>query len=204
LIADDHVPTREEVRRTLVADDRFEVSAVVGNAAAAVKEAIRTKPHLCLLDIRMPGSGIAATWEITARLPEAKVVMFTVSDESNDLFAALRAGASGYLLKDTDPLELGDLLLGVAAGQAAIPPILVARMVQHFRDRAPRHRRVTDAPLTSREWEVLDLMAQGQSNAQIARTLSITPITVRYHVGSVLRKLRVPDRESAVRLFSGP
>ena len=203
LLADDHSPTLDELTTALRADPRFDVAAAVGHAAAAVAGAVRTRPDLCVLDITMPGSGIAACWEITARLPETIVVMFTVSAADDDLFAALRAGASGYLLKDTDPARIPDLLAGAAAGHAAIPPVLVARMVRHFRDRDPRRRQPTGSvPLTSREWEVLELMSRRLTNSQIARELSVSPVTVRTHVSAVLRKLRVPDRDGAVRLFA--
>jgi DNA-binding NarL/FixJ family response regulator len=204
LLADDHAPTLDELRDTLDADPRFTVVAAVRHAPAAVNGAVRTRPDLCLLDIGMPGNGIAACWEISARLPQAVVVMFTVSAAENDLFAALRAGASGYLLKDTDPRQIPDLLVGATTGQAPIPPNLVARMVRHFRHRDPRRRHLAEAvPLTSREWEVLELMSQELTNSQIARELSVSPVTVRSHVAAILRKLRVPDRDAAVRLFAG-
>jgi DNA-binding NarL/FixJ family response regulator len=203
LLADDHAPTLDELETALGADPRFDVAAAVGHAAAAVAEAVRVCPDLCVLDITMPGSGIAACWEIIARLPQRTVVMFTVSDADGDLFAALRAGASGYLLKDTDPARIPGLLAGAAAGHAAIPPTLVGRMVRHFRDRDPRRRQLTGSvPLTSREWEVLELMSRKLTNSQIARELSVSPVTVRTHVSAILRKLRVPDRDGAVRLFA--
>ena len=99
LIADDHAPTRDDVRRALEGDQRFDICASAADAAEAVQSAVRERPDVCLLDVRMPGSGLAAAWEIAARLPQAKIVMLTVSDEDTDLFAALRAGAHGYLLK---------------------------------------------------------------------------------------------------------
>ncbi len=111
---------------------------MASNASEAVDAATRERPDLCLLDIRMPGSGIAAAWEITARLPETKVVMLTVSRDDDDLFAALRAGASGYLLKDTDPARLAHALDDVLAGEAAIPRSLVARLAEEFRERGPQ------------------------------------------------------------------
>jgi DNA-binding NarL/FixJ family response regulator len=204
LLADDHAPTLDELRDTLDGDPRFTVVAAVRHAAAAVNDAVRTRPDLCLLDVAMPGNGIAACWEITARLPQTVVVMFTVSAADNDLFAALRAGAGGYLLKDTDPARIPDLLIGATTGQAAIPPTLVARMVRHFRHRDPRRRQLAEAvPLTSREWEVLELMSREMTNNQIASELSVSPVTVRSHVAAVLRKLRVPDRDAAVRMFAG-
>ena len=204
LLADDHAPTLDEMRDILDGDPRFAVIAAVRHAAAAVNDAIRVRPELCLLDVTMPGNGIAACWEITARLPQTVVVMFTVSAADRDLFAALRAGASGYLLKDTDPAQIPDLLVGAMTGQAPIPPTLVARMVRHFRHRDPRRRQLVEAgPLTSREWEVLELMSRELTNNQIARQLSVSPVTVRSHVSAILRKLRVPDRDTAVRRFTG-
>jgi DNA-binding NarL/FixJ family response regulator len=202
LLADDHAPTREDIRQTLESEGRFEVCAVASDAAEAVDAAAKQRPDLCLLDIHMPGGGIAAAWEITARLPETKVVMLTVSRDDDDLFAALRAGASGYLLKDTDPKRLAPALADVLAGEAAIPRALVARLVGEFRDRGPRRRAVLSSePLTSREWEVLELIRRGLSTAQIAEKLVLSQATVRSHVAAILRKLRVQDRASLVRLF---
>ena len=202
LLADDHAPTREDIRQTLESEGRFEVCAVAADAAEAVDAAAKERPDLCLLDINMPGGGIAAAWEITARLPETKVVMLTVSRDDDDLVAALRAGASGYLLKDTDPQRLVPALADVLAGEAAIPRALVARLVGEFRDRGPRRRAVlASEPLTSREWEVLELIRRGLSTAQIADKLVLSQATVRSHVAAILRKLRVRDRASLVSLF---
>jgi two-component system, NarL family, nitrate/nitrite response regulator NarL len=205
LIADDHPPTRQDVREALEQDARFEVCAEAKDAPAALTAAAETRPDICLLDVRMPGSGIAAAWEIKARLPDTKVVMLTVSTDDEDLFAALRAGASGYLLKDVDPPHLAEALQDVVQGEPAIPPSLVGRIIEEFRDRGPRHRRITTGgpggQLTSREWQVLDLMRNGQTTAEMARSLFLSQATVRSHVAAILRKLRVPDRESAIRLF---
>ncbi len=97
LVADDHAPTRDNIRHTLEHDGRFEVCAEVANAAGAIQAALREKPDICLLDVRMPGGGIAAVWEIGARLRETKIVMLTVSGDDADLFTALQAGIDGYL-----------------------------------------------------------------------------------------------------------
>ena len=142
LIADDHAPTRDDVRRALEADGRLEVCASVGHAAAAVQAAVRERPDVCLLDIRMPGSGLAAAWEIAGRLPQAKLVMLTVSDEDEDIFAALRAGAAGYLPKTMNFKRLPDALFGVCSGEAAMPRTLVARVLEAFRGREPRWRQL--------------------------------------------------------------
>ena len=197
LVADDHAPTRDDVRLAVEADPRFTVVAVANDAAEAIQAALRERPDVALLDMRMPGSGAAAAWEITARLPATRAVMLTVSRSDEDLFAALRAGASGYLLKDM-PFELiAEELAFVLDGRVALPPELVTRLVEEFRDSAPRRR----AQLTSREWQVLDFLRQGLTTSEIAKRLFVSPATVRSHVAAVLRKLRVPDREAAIRLF---
>ena len=122
-----------------------------------------------------------------------------------DLFGALRAGASGYLLKDIDPRRLPHAISDVLNGEAAIPRHLAARLIREFRDRGPRRRTPAaagePAQLTSREWEVLDLLRQGLSTARIADHLSVSQATVRSHIAGMLKKLRVPDRESALRLM---
>jgi DNA-binding NarL/FixJ family response regulator len=205
LVADDHAPTRGEVCEILAADDRFEVVGYAGDAATAIDLALRERPDLCLLDIHMPGNGIAAIWEITARLPEAKVVMLTISDNDDDVFGALRAGASGYLLKDMDVDRLPQALLAAVDGEAAMPRRLVARVVREFRERKPMRRSTVPTErgehLTSREWQVLDLMRQELSTGEIARRLFLSQPTVRSHIAAIVRKLRVADREEAVRLF---
>lgn len=205
LIADDHAPTRADLRSILEEDGRFRVCDAVPDAPAAVAAAESHRPDLCLLDIRMPGNGISACWEIAARFPQTRIVMLTVSSDDRDLFAALRAGAVGYLLKDIDSGLVGDALADVWGGEAALPGNLVARVVAEFRDPAPRRRAaLIEGPgstLTSREWQVLDLMRLDLTTSEMARRLFISQTTVRDHVASILRKLRVPDRESAVGLF---
>ncbi len=207
LIADDHAPTREDVRRALEADMRFEICATAADAAEAVQAAVRAMPDICLLDIRMPGSGLASAWEITARVPKAKIVMLTVSDDDADLFAALRAGAVGYLLKTMNMARLGDELHGVSCGAAAMSPALVARVLERFHGREPRWRRPvgrepTEGRLTSREWEVLELLTQGRSTAEISERLAVSVGAVRVHISAIVRKLEVADRAAAVALFN--
>jgi DNA-binding NarL/FixJ family response regulator len=212
LIADDHPPTRDDVRRALEADGRFEVCAVAGDAAAAVQAAVRERPDICLLDIRMPGSGLAATWEIAGRLPKTRVVILTVSEEDTDLFAALRAGAAGYLLKTMNMTGLPAALYGACTGEAAMPRMLVAHVLESLHGREPRWRQLAasngpERRLTSREWEVLEMLAQGRSTAEIARKLVISCSAVRVHIAAIVHKLEVADRRAAARLFrrhSGP
>jgi DNA-binding NarL/FixJ family response regulator len=206
LIADDHAATREDVRAALEQDADFEVCAEAADAPGAVADALRERPDVCLLDVHMPGRGVAAAWEILARLPRTKVVMLTVSRDDADLFAALRAGALGYLLKDMDPRSLPRALESVLAGEVAIPRELVAHVVERFRDPSARRRDAfaqgSAEQLTSREWQVLELLRQDLSTAQIARRLVLSPVTVRTHANAILRKLQLRDREELRRHFT--
>ena len=191
--------------RVALEEGGFAICAEASDAAGAVQAAVRTRPDICLLDIHMPGSGIKAATEITSKMPEVVVVMLTFSGAESDLFDALRAGASGYLMKDIDPDRLPHVLESVLRGEAALARTLVARLIEEFRGR-DRHRRVPllkerGEKLTSREWEVLELMQQGQGTAEIAERLFVSKVTVRGHMASILKKLRVPDRESLLHLL---
>lgn len=205
VIADDHVPTRADVRRAVEADQRFQVCAEAADAAGVIQACLRDRPDICVLDVKMPGSGVAAAWEITARLPGIRIVMLTVSAEDADLFGAIRAGAVGYLLKTMDFARLPDELDGVMSGEAAVPPVLVGRLLNRMRGREPRRRRpVSPGPaerLTSREWEVLQLLAEQSTTNQIARNLVISPSATRVHIAAIVRKLDVADRAAAVEMF---
>ena len=205
LVADDHAPTRAGVRGSLDSEG-FEVVGEASNGRMAVDLAAELKPDVCLLDIHMPGGGIAAAEEISRSLPDCAVVMLTYSREDEDLFDSLRAGARGYLLKDMDPDRLGPALHGVLAGEAALPRSLVSRVLEEFQGRNRRRLFVKETRptrLTSREWEVMELLREGLSTEEIAARLFVAPGTVRVHVSAVLRKLRVPDRASAIRALSG-
>jgi DNA-binding NarL/FixJ family response regulator len=201
VLADDHPPTRAGVRAALESHG-FTVCAEVADASAAIDAALRERPDVVLLDVHMPGSGIRAAAEITSHLPETSVVMLTISRNDDDLFDALRAGASGYLLKDMDPSRLGPALEGVLSGEAALPRSLTARLIDEFRERGKRRKLplVGDRAvvLTSREWEVLDLMREGLSTEEIAERLFLSRVTVRRHVGGILRKLQVGTRAEAL------
>ena len=203
LVADDHPPTREGVRVALAADG-IEVVAEAADAASAIAAAEREHPDICLVEAGIPGSGIAATEQISRRVPGTTVVMFTSSHDDADLFDSLRAGADGYLYKDIDPERLPVALRAVLRGEAALPRRLVSRLIEEFRDRGRRRVRAASGSrveLTAREWEVLELMRDGMSTAQIARRLFISEVTVRSHIAAVLHKLGVPNRESALRLL---
>jgi DNA-binding NarL/FixJ family response regulator len=181
VIADDHAPTRAGIRAVLE-EDGFDVCGEAASADAAVELALEERPAVCLLDINMPGGGIAAAGAISERLPETAIVMLTVSRDDADLFDALRAGAAGYLLKDIDRRQLPSDLRGVLAGEAPLPRALVTKLIEEFRDRGRRRKLLL---------------------AEIASRLFIAEVTVRTHVSSILKKLRVPTREAAVELLRG-
>jgi len=180
----------------------FVVCAEAGDAEEAVAAALQERPDVCLLDIRMPGGGISAAESISQALPDCAIVMLTVSRSDADLFEALRVGASGYLLKDIDPERLPLALRGVMNGEAALPRHLVSLLIDEFRQRSHRRLRLVrrdGVDLTSREWEVLELMRLGLTTAEIAERLFVAPVTVRTHVAAILRKLRVSSRREALR-----
>ena len=191
--------------REVLEDDNFIVVAEASTAAAAVEAALAHEPDLCLLDLHMPGSGIKAAADIHRALPDTAIVILTVSRSDDDLFEALTAGAMGYLLKDTDPDHLPHALRSVLAGDAVLPPALAARLVGEFRSRAKRRRLPQvagkDVELTQKEWQVLDGMRDGLSTKEIADQMFVGTATVRSHVSAILKKLAVPDRESALRLL---
>ncbi len=205
IIADDQPRARAQTRRALDGQG-FEVVGEAADASGAVGQALRYRPDIALLDIHMPGSGLRAAAEITIALPETAVVMHTVSTSEEDLFEALRVGARGYLLRDTDPERLPLALKGVLAGEAALPRQLVVRLMEEFRLR-DRPRRLTamghaDVSLTPREWDVLELMRQGLDTAEIAARLYISKVTVRSHIAAILHKLHVTNRDEAIRAVS--
>jgi DNA-binding NarL/FixJ family response regulator len=206
VLADDHAATRLGVRLALE-EGGFQVVAEAEDAGGAVAAALEHRPDLCLLDVYMPGQGIAAAAELTEALPDMPIVMLSVSDTSEDLFEALRAGACGYLLKDTDPQRLPFALAAVLDGEAPLPRVLTARLITEFRRRGSE-RRTPDADgslvtLSERESEVLELLREELSTKQIAHRLGISPVTVRRYISDLVRKLRVSDRGAALRLTEG-
>jgi DNA-binding NarL/FixJ family response regulator len=216
LIADGDTLIRDDLRRAIEKDGGLEVCAEAADAAGAVAAALRARPDVSVLDVGLPGGGVSATWEIGGRLPRTKIVMLAESANDGELFAALRAGAEGYLLKTADFGNVPAALYDVWAGDAAVDPAFVARLLRHFRLREPRWRRLAgavaggapargaqprDARLTSREWEVLDLLARGMSTGDISRELTITATAVRVHIAATVRKLGVADRAAAVAVL---
>lgn len=203
VMADDHARMRTRIREALEAGGCV-VCGEGASADEAVALATEHRPDVALLDIHMPGNGITAAREIARTLPGTAVVMLTASAEDADLFDSLRAGASGYLLKDTDPAVLVDELRSALGGESPLSRRMVSRIMEEFRSPAtPRfvRRSRAAARLSGREWEVMELLGDGLSTDEVAQRLFLSPTTVRVHVSSVLRKLRVKDRASAFKVL---
>ncbi len=199
------MPLRGRIRAALEAGG-IEVVAEAGTAEQAVQLTLEHEPDVALLDVHMPGNGIRAALRIGKEAPGTAVVMLTQSKEDEDLFDSLRAGAVGYLLKDTSPAALPVALRSVLAGEAAMPPSLVARVLQEFRGPSRRRfalRSPQTEKLSPREYEVMEMLSQGKSTEEVAKELFLSPTTVRVHVSTVLKKLAVKDRESAFSLLRG-
>jgi DNA-binding NarL/FixJ family response regulator len=199
LVVDDQEVVREGLARILASERDFEVVGSAGDGRTAVTETARLSPGVVLMDIRMPVlDGLAATREIVARDPDIRVVVLTTFDLDEYVYEALRAGASGFVLKDAPADEILRAVRAAAAGDALISPAVTRRLIAEF----ARHRSVADGSrltgLTGREREVLVAMARGLSNEEIGRALFIAEGTVRTHVTHLLAKLGARDRVQAV------
>ncbi|AYD90383.1 DNA-binding response regulator [Actinomyces lilanjuaniae] len=208
LLADDQSLMRMGFRMVLDAEPGIHVVGEASDGATAVAQARALGPDVILMDVRMPGmNGIEATETIVRELPGTRILILTTFDLDEYAFAGLRAGASGFLLKDTRPADLAAAIRTVASGEAVVSPRVTRRMLEMFASSLPEDRerasisqdpRITS--LTPREKEILLLMARGMSNAEIADQLVVSATTVKTHVGNVLTKLDVRDRVQAVVL----
>lgn len=199
VLVDDHPVVRDGVRIGL-AETPVDVVGEAGTAAAGVELALRLRPDVVLMDLGLPDfSGIEATRQITSAAPEVSVVVFTMSEDADTVFAALRAGAMGYLVKGVDRAELVTAVTAVAGGEALFLGPGVARLVVgHFSGTITSAVPPDLAQLTAREREILDLMAAGLGNHAIAARLHLSPKTVRNNVSNVLAKLQACDRGDAI------
>jgi DNA-binding NarL/FixJ family response regulator len=202
LVVDDQLATRAGVKLALERRG-FSVCAEASDAEGAIAAAVRERPHICLIDARVPGSGIAATAAITSKVPETAVIVLSGEPQDAEFLDALRSGALGYLVKDTNPDRLPAVLDGVLRGEAAIPRALVARLVDEFRGGAKRVNVIDQrsVELTSRERGVLDLLLDDLRTKDIASRLFISRETVRTHIASILRKFGVSTREELFMLL---
>jgi DNA-binding NarL/FixJ family response regulator len=201
LVADDQSMVRAGFRMLLGSEEDMEVVAEASNGLEAVDKASRFNPNLILMDIRMPElDGLQATRRILATDPTARILVLTTFDLDEYVFEALRAGASGFVLKDDSPEQLIDAIRTVAAGEALLSPAITKRVIQKFagmqRPEAPKEL----DELSDRERDVFRLMSNGMSNAEIGKELYISETTVKTHVTHILQKLNLRDRVQAVVL----
>ncbi|RFA17933.1 response regulator [Subtercola boreus] len=213
LLVDDQALLRMGFRMVLEAEPGFEVVGEASDGATGVRQAVALRPDVILMDVRMPGmNGIEATQQIIREVPESRVLILTTFDLDEYAFDALRAGASGFLLKDARPSELVAAIRSVAAGDAAVSPRVTRQLLQMFGSELPERgaeAKASGAPdpaderlaaLTEREREVLIAIAEGLTNSEIAVRLVVSESTIKTHVGRVLMKLQARDRVQAVIL----
>ncbi|MCJ7832575.1 MAG: response regulator transcription factor [Actinobacteria bacterium] len=202
LIVDDHALFRRGLQMVLEQEADIEVIGEAADGSEAVAKAQELMPDVVLMDVRMPKrSGIEATHEIRDLLPHAKILMLTISDEEADLYDAIKAGASGYLLKEISIEEVADAIRSVWAGQSRISPSMASKLLNEFAAMSKRtdERKEVPAPrLTDREMEVLRLVAEGLNNRDIGQRLFISENTVKNHIRNILEKLHLHSRMEAV------
>lgn len=197
LIADDHTLFREGLVSLLESVSEIEVAGTVENGGQAIRAAADLQPDVILMDLQMPETnGIDATREIIQTSPHIGVIILTMFEDDDSVFAAMRAGARGYILKGADQKDLLRAIRAVANGEALFGPSIASRMMNFFAKPNPAPKQVFPE-LTEREREILALLAQGKSNAEIAAQLVISLKTVRNHVSNIFNKLQVRDRVQA-------
>jgi len=205
VIADDHPLFRSGVRNLLKTTDDLEVVGEASSGDEAVELAEALRPDVILMDIRMPGlNGIEATRMIKERFPSIEVLMLTMFQDDQSVFTAMRAGAKGYVLKDADETELLQSIRMVGSGGAVFSSDIASRMIHYFAAPKPAVQADNSAlsELSKREMEILELIAEGQTNAQIASRLFISAKTVANNISTILNKLQVADRNEARRLLN--
>jgi DNA-binding NarL/FixJ family response regulator len=198
VICDDQAIIRDGLEMLLTLEKDIEVVGRAQDGAEAVELVAQRQPDLVLMDLKMPGmNGIEATRQIRARHPEVKVLVLTTYDDDEWVFDAIRAGASGYLLKDTPREEVIKAVKGTVAGKSYVDPVVAGKLLGQVADRQTQPASLITDKLTERELDVLRLLARGLSNADIAARLYLSEGTVRNHVSAILAKLDVSDRTQA-------
>ena len=198
LIADDHTLFRSGLRALLNLFPDIQVVGEASTGEATVDKTIELQPDIVLMDIQMPGvNGIEATRQITRRSPKTGVIVVTMFEDDSSVFSAMRAGARGYILKDAGEEEVLRAIRGVASGEAIFGPAIARRLV-HFFSKPHANSDPVFPELTEREREILDLIARGETNAEIVQHLVLSPNTVRNHISNIFSKLQVADRAEAI------
>jgi len=199
LIVDDHTIFRRGLKEVLADNENLEIVGEASDGNEALEKARALKPDLVFMDLWMPNcNGVEATRRLQAEMPEVNVLVLTVSDRDADLFDAIKVGARGYLLKNENPEEVIKAIHHVARGEAIVSPVMAARLLNEFKTRPPETAAEDDSCLSQREQEVLRLVAQGNSNKEIAGSLFISDNTVKAHLRRILEKLHVANRSQAV------
>jgi DNA-binding NarL/FixJ family response regulator len=199
LIADDHLIFRDGLRALLASDPDTELVGEAATGEEAIALAASLQPDLVLMDLQMPGlNGIEATRRIVQESPHIRVLVITMFDDDGSVLAAMRAGARGYLLKGATHAEMARAIRAVGEGEAIFSPGIAARLMEFFASFRPAVMPQAFPELTEREREILDLIAQGHKNPDIAARLVLSPKTVRNHVTNILSKLQVADRAEAI------
>jgi DNA-binding NarL/FixJ family response regulator len=197
LIADDHPLVRQGLQAALAPVDDVEIVAEAATGSAAIREAVLHRPDVVVMDLQMPDlNGIDATRELRRVVPSATVLVLTMFDDDDSVFAAMRAGARGYVLKGAEQQEIARAISAVAAGEAIFGPAVATRVLTYFA--TPPRAPAPFPELTTREREVLDLIAAGRNNHQIAERLSLSGKTVTNHISAIFAKLQVADRTQAI------
>jgi two-component system NarL family response regulator len=202
LVVDDHALFRRGLQMVLEQESDIEVVGEAGDGAEAVERAADSMPDIVLMDVRMPKrGGIDACTAIKDAVPSAKIIMLTISDEEADLYDAIKAGASGYLLKEISIEEVASAIRAVNEGQSLISPSMASKLLTEFASMIKRtddRQQVPTPRLTDREMEVLKLVAKGLNNRDIAKQLFISENTVKNHIRNILEKLQLHSRMEAV------
>lgn len=196
IVADDHPLFRDGVVTTLDAADGIDVVGEADDAASAIKLAGDLLPDVALLDVAMPGGGLQAAREIARTCPSTRIVMLTVSEDEDNLMAAMKSGAKGYVLKGIAARDLVDIVRSIDAGEVYVTPKLAWRLLRELR----KPRRSPLDELSAREREVLELVAEGLSNAEIGARLNVVEKTIKHHMTNILSKLQVSSRVEAALL----
>jgi len=204
LIADDHLIVRQGLRLILETEDGFELVGEASDGAEAVQLAGELRPDVILMDLRMPGmDGLTAIEQLAEKQPEIAIVILTTLNEDDLMVRGLRAGAKGFLLKDTDRETLFDSIRAAARGETLLKPDVMSRLLAQTRTQSGSNHPSENVDLTEREMEVLQAAAQGKTSKEIAFALGISERTVKAHLGSIYQKLGVDSRAAAIATAAG-